>query len=431
MQYMKPALAVAFSAVALLGTVAVADDEKTAPTAAGEKKADAQQKADTDAPAAKKPAASEVKPAAETKSMPTAVEGSPTPSGTSARPIKPRKPVQPPLVVRWAEIDADKDGRASYEDITKIIRDLPKERFEYLDKDKDNFLVESELPKPGDTTGLRPPKPTQAQIDRVNPLLNLLRIADKDTDSKVTLEEYKAAYPNSPESAFQAIDQNRDGHIDKVDFPTPDTEGGFLRADANGDGRVTREEFMAKFPKSPEDRFSKIDRNGDGFFDETDKIAAAPPRVGPPPRAQRSWPDIVANLLSDHDPNKDGKMTFEEYSQGKPEVPRATFDAMDTNKDGVVSPDDPSPTGNPDLMKELQAQAPPSTNERMKRADKNGDGKLSFEEASAEFKGLTKERFDERDLNHDGFLDAHDRAARAAEAAKAPANATPAEAPKK
>lgn len=96
-----------------------------------------------------------------------------------------------------------------------------------------------------------------------------------------------------------------------------------------------------------------------------------------------------------------------------------------------MSADDTAPTGNPEVMKELQAQAPPNTSERMKRADKNGDDKLSFEEANAEFKGLTKERFDERDLNHDGFLDAQDRAARAAAVPKAPADSKPAEAPKK
>ena len=47
--------------------------------------------------------------------------------------------------------------------------------------------------------------------------------------------------------------------------------------------------------------------------------------------------------------------------------------------------------------------------QRLKQADANGDGKLSFEEARAAFPKLTRERFNQMDRNQDGFLSREDR----------------------
>ena len=48
----------------------------------------------------------------------------------------------------------------------------------------------------------------------------------------------------------------------------------------------------------------------------------------------------AAARLLETDPNKDGKVSFDEIAAAKPGFPREAFDKADTNKDGVVSSDD-------------------------------------------------------------------------------------------
>ena len=42
------------------------------------------------------------------------------------------------------------------------------------------------------------------------------------------------------------------------------------RMDANGDGKVSKEEFMAFHQKELEERFKRLDANGDGFVDKSE-----------------------------------------------------------------------------------------------------------------------------------------------------------------
>ena len=53
-----------------------------------------------------------------------------------------------------------------------------------------------------------------------------LRAADRDGDGKVTLEEYKAAFPNVPVERFKALDPDGDGIVDLNNLPQrPPREG--------------------------------------------------------------------------------------------------------------------------------------------------------------------------------------------------------------
>src|SRR6185295_1002359 len=42
------------------------------------------------------------------------------------------------------------------------------------------------------------------------------------------------------------------------------------RSDADGDGKISKEEFVSSTKKETEDRFAKIDTNGDGFVDKAE-----------------------------------------------------------------------------------------------------------------------------------------------------------------
>ena len=57
----------------------------------------------------------------------------------------------------------------------------------------------------------------------------------------------------------------------------------------------------------------------------------------------------------------------------------------------------------------LKARNPERPAEGFRRADTNGDGKVSFEEMKAQRPQITKERFDVLDRNHDGFVSPADR----------------------
>ena len=101
-----------------------------------------------------------------------------------------------------------------------------------------------------------------------------LKEADANNDGKVSKDEM-IAYKTKK---FEAADTNRDGRLtqdEAVAYHEAERERRrkerqakmFGKLDANGDGTASLEEFLAGGPGSFED----MDRNGDGFLSEDDK----------------------------------------------------------------------------------------------------------------------------------------------------------------
>lgn len=88
--------------------------------------------------------------------------------------------------------------------------------------------------------------------------------------------------------------------------------------DANGDGKVSKEEFLAKRPG-----FDKMDGNHDGAV-TADEVKAMP--------AVAKHGGTGQNFVAHFDADKDGKVTTAEYDTKR----TSFFDKMDKNKDGFI-----------------------------------------------------------------------------------------------
>jgi Ca2+-binding EF-hand superfamily protein len=101
----------------------------------------------------------------------------------------------------------------------------------------------------------------------------------------------------------------------------------------------------------------------------------------------------ILKQLKDADKNGDGKLSKEEA----PGPLKEHFDKVDANKDGFADAGE--------LRKAIQVVMRQAIlknlGEQLKKADKNGDGKLSLDEVPEQFRPA----FDRIDTNSDGFVD--------------------------
>lgn len=95
------------------------------------------------------------------------------------------------------------------------------------------------------------------------------------------------------------------------------------------------------------------------------------------------------------DVNADGRLSREEAQAAAPQV-YAHFEFLDANEDGVVTLAELQQVRDPAVMRQRVL-------ERVRAADRNGDGKLDLAEVQASFPGMAA-HFALLDRDHDGYL---------------------------
>lgn len=231
----------------------------------------------------------------------------------------PKPRIERPAFLAWKKIDANQDGRLSYDEFIKLERvgqipaDKQKLIFERLDKNADGNIQPNELQFMPDQ-------------DKRQPMLPNLREIDTNQDMQVSFEEFVKSpvvsrFPEERQrKIFEKLDQNGDGFLSPKDRPDgmhkkrpffPKKDGAlehdenrdpkpqlrdirllWQEIDTNQDEKLSFSEFQhAPVVKhlgedAQEDRFELIDKDRDSFISRDEWQQQPKPNF--PPRPERN-----------------------------------------------------------------------------------------------------------------------------------------------
>ncbi|GHH60371.1 EF-hand domain-containing protein [[Pseudomonas] boreopolis] len=239
-----------------------------------------------------------------------------------------------------AEHDADGDGKVGWAEFEAFRR----ARFDATDRNRDGVVDEAEYVQEFDARlheQLR--RERAAQVEQARTRFAAL---DADQDGKVSRREFDQAGGKTWEGGQRALagegkaapadaSRTRSGQAGRLlRMPTSHTAEGFLALyDENGDGKVER----AEFDRVRDAQFDRADADRDGALalDEylAEYEARLDERIATLTRREDRQVRVRFGVL---DADKDGRMTFAEYqASGK-----RLFETADRNRDGVVDASD-------------------------------------------------------------------------------------------
>ncbi|MGB5037294.1 MAG: EF-hand domain-containing protein, partial [Blastocatellia bacterium] len=180
--------------------------------------------------------------------------------------------------------------------------------FERLDTNKDGQVAVDEI-----------------DADRRRLFERLLRIGDKNSDGKLSREEFTEAVkvrPNEPAPGAPG---------DRPNLPEPREV--LVRFDKDQDGKLSKEEA----PDRLKENFDRVDTNKDGSIDADElrqAFMALARGAGP---AGRMTPQIFERMFQERDKNKDGKLTKDEMPEERQEFFARLLGRFDDDGDGALT----------------------------------------------------------------------------------------------
>lgn len=340
----------------------------------------------------------------------------------------------------FTQLDTNKDGFVTEDEVEGTKKALFQRLVRVADENGDKKLSKDEFAKGTQkSTEAKPPlagepgRPGRGGTGAFNPKEILSRL-DKNGDGKISKDEA----PERMKENFDRLDANKDGNLDADELarlagafggrpgglppgaPAPGdakaAEEIFTKHDANSDGKLTKDEI----PEEQREMFQRmLDRlGGDSVNKEQfvrammfERGAGGRPPGGRPgaPGQPGGGPMVALPVLRALDADGDG-----EISKAEIEGAAKALAALDKNGDGKLTRDEilpnfpgagfpgrPGAEGRPGQPGPGGRGNPEEIARRLKEADKNGDGKISKEEAPDQL----KERFDRIDSNGDGQID--------------------------
>lgn len=233
-------------------------------------------------------------------------------------------------------MDADKDGKVSKAEFDAYRAS----QFKALDKNTDGFLGREEYAALPDLIR------TQMMERRFDEL-------DKNKDGKLTADELGVRDGRAAEAdirrRFDALDKNKDGKLTPDELPEAARER-MMRADRGNKGYLTYEEF-ADFPRrrgagQAQQRFKAMDANNDGVVTKDEYVAWAlknQPRRDGDEKRRAEMQERQGRAFQRIDTDRDGKISPAEWRAAGD----AVFARLDANKDGAIGPEEIRRAGGP------------------------------------------------------------------------------------